>query len=246
MTIDTMRWHESVNVCYDQDFRRQSLVRLARRYVRGPRVLDMRCITGSLALQLAVDGMDVTALDGYEGAVEVTNARARSLGLPTPLARLWDLTGLVDRVGEEQFDTVACLDVLNHVVDDEQTVREMTQALRPGGRLVLAVPAFPAMLGRRDRSLGHLRRYTRKGLAALLARHGLAIDVMRFWNVTALPLYALIERGMRARISDEFRYGYWGAVGSWPNRCLTWWYTAVENRLRPPCGLTLFAVGHKR
>ena len=319
MTIDTMRWHEAVNVHYDQDFRRQSLVQLARRYVLGPRVLDMRCITGSLALQLAADGMDVTALDGYAGAVEVTNDRARSLGLPTPLARLWDLTGLIERVGEAQFDTIACLDVLNHVADDEEAMRETVEALKPGGRLVLAVPAFPsllgrrdrslglptplarlwdltglvervgetrfdtiacldvlnhvaddeqtmretvhvlkpdgrlilavpafpALLGRRDRSLGHLRRYTRSSLAALLARHGLAIDLMRFWNVTALPLYALIERGMRARISDEFRYGYWGAIGSWPNRCLTWWYTAVENRLRPPCGLTLSVVGHK-
>ena len=245
MTIDTMRWHESVNVHYDRDFRRQSLVRLAQGYVRGPRVLDMRCITGSLALALAADGMQVTALDGYAGAVEATNDRARSLGLPTPLAHVWDLTGLVERVGETRFDTIACLDVLNHVADDEQTMREIAQALKPGGRLVLAVPAFPALLGRRDRSLGHLRRYTRSSLAALLARHGLAIDLMRFWNVTALPLYALIERGMRARISDEFRYGYWGAIGSWPNRGLTWWYTAIENRLRPPCGLTLFVVGHR-
>ena len=246
MTIETMRWHEAVNVHYDRDFRRQSLVRLARRYVVGPRVLDMRCITGSLAVDLAKAGMEVTALDGYQGAVERTNALAKSLGLPMPMAHHWDLTGLVERVGERRFDTVVCLDVLNHVQNDEEAMRDIAQVTAPGGRLIVAAPAHPRLLGQRDRSLGHLRRYTRAGLCALLTRHGLAVESIRPWNFLALPVYALIERGVNGRISDGFRYGYWGAAGSMPNRLLTWWYTAVENRLAFPWGLTWFAIAHKR
>ena len=245
MTIDTMRWHEAVNVHYDQDFRRQSLVRLARRHVRGPRVLDMRCITGSLAVELALAGMEVTALDGYEGAVQRTNTLARQRGIPRAIARLWDLTELVPRVGANQFDTVICLDVLNHVEDDQRAMAEIAQVLKDGGRLILAAPAFPALLGPRDRSLGHLRRYTKSGLRSLLERHGLVIDVMRYWNFTALPFYALIECGLRSRISDGFRYGWWWAFGSLPNRVLGWWYVTVENRVVFPCGLSFFVIAHK-
>jgi 2-polyprenyl-3-methyl-5-hydroxy-6-metoxy-1,4-benzoquinol methylase len=244
MTIDTMRWHEAVNVHYDRDFRRQSLVRLARRYVLGPRVLDMRCITGALALDLAQAGMDVTALDGYDGAVEQTNARAKARGLP-PLAQSWDLTGLVARVGRDCFDTVVCLDVLNHALDDRAMAAEIAQVVKPGGRVIIAAPAFPRLLGKRDQSLGHLRRYTRAQLKALLETHGLQVESMRFWNFISLPLYWLIERGLNARISDEFRYGWWSGLGEWPNRGLTWWYLHVENRIRFPLGMTHVVIAQR-
>jgi hypothetical protein len=72
------------------------------------------------------------------------------------------------------------------------------------------------------------------------------IDRMHHWNVIALPLYWLVERVARGRISDGFRYGWWGTLGSLPNRLLTWWYVTVENRLRPPVGLTLFVIAHRR
>ncbi len=246
MTIETMRWHEAVNVHYDRDFRRQSLIRLAQRHVRGPRVLDMRCITGTLAVELAAAGMDVTALDGYLGAVEKTNALARSRGVSAPIASHWDLTGLRARVGAGRFDTVICLDVLNHARDDDEMVDEVAAVLKPGGRLIVNAPAFPGLLGKRDQLLGHLRRYTRSGLRELLARHGLQVETMRYWNFTALPMYALIERGLRARIPDEFRFGSAGRIGSWSNRALTWWYMAVENHVPFPCGLSHFVIAQKR
>ena len=245
MTLATMRWHEAVNVRYDQDFRRQGLVRLVRRFVQGPRVLDLRCLTGSLVLELAGAGMDVTALDAYEGAVARTNELARQRGLPVPLAHLWDFDRLPDWLRAQRFDTVACLDVLNHVEDDEAAVARIAEVVQPGGRLIVAAPAFPALLGRRDRSLGHLRRYTKAGLRVLLERHGFVIDRLQFWNFTALPLYAAIETGLRARISDSFRYGWWGALGSLPNQIFSWWYLTVENHVVFPAGLTLLAVAQR-
>jgi SAM-dependent methyltransferase len=233
-------------VHYDHDFRRQGLVRLARRYVLGPRVLDMRCITGALAIDLAARGMDVTALDGYEGAVATTNARAKRAGLRKPLAQLWDLTGLKRRMGAKRFETVVCLDVLNHVRDDAETVAEISQVMAARGRLIVAAPAFPTLLGRRDKSLGHLRRYTRTELRLLLECHGLVVDRMRYWNATAFPVYALMERAFKQRISDNTRYGVWGKMGSLPNQFLTWWYTAVENHVSPPFGLTHFVIARKK
>lgn len=246
MTIETMRWHEAVNVHYDYDFRRQSLLRLARPFVIGPRVLDMRCITGTFAVELALSGMKVVALDGYEGAVTRANALAASHGISTPIAFYWDLTGLTRRAGAEKFDTVVCLDVLNHVTDDRQTVADIASILKPGGRLILNAPAFPALLGKRDKSLGHLRRYSRGDLRALLERYGFTIEQMRFWNFTALPVYALIERFLQGRIPDAMRFGMMGRKDSFSNRMLTSWYTAVENRVCFPLGLSHFVIARRQ
>ena len=246
MTLETMQWHEMVTLRHEEDdYRRASLVRLIRPHVRGERVLDLRCLTGRLAVELAAEGRQVMGLDGYGPSVEMANARAKKQGLATPMAHLWELKDLTAHVGGRRFDTVICLDVLNHVPDDEATVREIAGALADGGRLILAAPAFPALLGARDASLGHLRRYTRRSLQALLERYGLAVRAMRYWNFAALPVYVLVERVFRKRLPDRVRYGRDGILGSWPNRVLGWWYAAVENRIAFPLGLTLFVIAEK-
>jgi SAM-dependent methyltransferase len=244
MTIDTMRWHEAVNVHYDADFRRLSLVEMTLPHVVGPNVLDMRCLTGGLMVPLAAKGMDVVGLDGYEGAVAKANERLAEKGL-APAARIWELRDLVEIVGRDRFDTVVCLDVLNHADSDDACVAEIVQAVKPGGRVIFAVPAFPALLGKRDKSLGHLRRYTRAGIRALLEKHGLVVDRLRFWNFIALPLFALLEAGLKVRVSDGFRYGWWGWLKQVPNRVLTFWYRNVENNVSFPLGLTHFVIAHR-
>lgn len=246
MTLETMQWHESVTLRHSRDdFRRQSLAQLAHRYVAGARVLDMRCLTGELAVELAANGCQVTGLDGYAEAVQMTNALAKARGIAQPLAQLWDLTGLITRVGAGRFDTVVCLDVLNHVPDDAALVPEIAQALAPGGRLILAVPAFPSMLGARDKSLGHLRRYSKRGIRALLERNGLTIRSIRYWNFLAMPTYLVMEKVLRRQLSDTMRYGRGGVLGAWPNRVLGWWYRTIENRLLFPCGLSFFIIAQK-
>ena len=244
MTIDTMRWHESVNIHYDTEYRRVSLVEMALRHIVGPNVLDMRCITGALVIPLAEKGMDVVGLDGYEGAVAKTNERLGEKGL-APAARIWELRDLVNIVGRDRFDTVVCMDVLNHADSDDACVAEIAQVVKPGGRVIFAVPAFPALLGKRDKSLGHLRRYTRAGIRSLLEKHGLVVDRLRFWNFIALPLYAFLEAGIKVRISDRFRYGGWGWLKQVPNRVLTFWYRTVENNVPFPLGLTHFVIAHR-
>jgi 2-polyprenyl-3-methyl-5-hydroxy-6-metoxy-1,4-benzoquinol methylase len=246
MTVQSMQWHEAVTLRHTAtDYRRRGLLALVRPYLTGPRVLDMRCLTGQLAVDLAARGFEVTGLDAFRPAAAVTNAQARRRGVEAEIARAWDLADLRSAVNGSRFDCVVCLDVLNHVADDEAMVAQIAQVLSPGGRLILAVPAFPGLLGKRDRTLGHLRRYTRAGLTALLARHGLAVRHLRYWNFIALPPYVLIERLLGGCIPDGLRYRPPERAHSWPSRLLGWWYEAVESRVRFPCGLSLFVVAHK-
>lgn len=247
MTWQTLQEHEAHYLPrFHDDYRRKSLERLVRRYVRGPRVLDVRCLTGQLAVDLALSGCQVTALDGLAEAVAAVNALGRSRGLAYDIARPWDVQHLTDAVHGAQFETVLCLDTLNHVPDDEAFMAQVRRAVVPGGRLIVSAPAFPGLRGRRDAALGHLRRYTRAQLRALLTRHGFAIERMRFWNFLALPLYVLIEGILRREVPESLRHGRRGPVNRMTNRLLRWWYLAVENHVQFPLGLSHFVVAEKR
>lgn len=68
--------------------------------------------------------------------------------------------GLAAAVGGEGFDTVLCFNVLEHVEDDAGAVRNLLSLLRPGGHLLLILPAHDALYNDLDRLAGHLRRYT--------------------------------------------------------------------------------------
>ena len=245
MTVQTMQEHERVTLHHgERDFRRRALNALVFRHVRGPEVLDLRCLAGHLAVRLARAGHSVSGLDAYPGAVEMTNALAKQHGLGE-IARLWNLTGLATRFEPARFDTVLCLDVLNHVADDKATLADIAKVLKPRGRLVLAVPAFHRLLGARDRKLGHLRRYRKSELVELLSTEGFRVDSMRHWNTLALPLQFAWEQLLHQELGDTMRYGPENGLGSLRNRILSAWYLTVENRLPAPIGITLFAVAHR-
>lgn len=247
MTLQTLQDHEARTLRYfGDDYRRKSLEQLVHSYVTGQRVLDLRCLTGHLAVELALEGREVVALDGYAEGAAMTNALARRRGLGRDIARVWDLAHLIAAVDGQHFDTVLCLDTLNHVTDDEAAVAAIAQVLSGGGRLILSAPAFPALHGKRDEALGHLRRYTKSRLSRLLEHGGFQIQMMRYWNFAALPAYVLIEKLLRRKLPEGLRYGRSKLFGSLPNHVLRWWYTTVENRLLFPCGLTWFVIAHRR
>jgi 2-polyprenyl-3-methyl-5-hydroxy-6-metoxy-1,4-benzoquinol methylase len=245
VTLVTMQEHEKVTLKHGvRDFRRKSLNELVRSRVQGRSVLDLRCLSGHLSVSLAQKGFAVTALDAYPGAVQMTNARAREHGLPD-IAEEWDLTRLAERMGDARFDTILCVDVLNHVADDAATLADATKLLAPDGRIVLAVPALHRLLGARDRKLGHLRRYSKPQLIALLEGAGLRAVEVRHWNLLALPFQFLWEGVLRRELKDKARYGPENAIGAFGNRVLGVWYVRVENRIRPPVGVSLFAVAER-
>jgi len=246
MTWQTLQEHEAHYLPFFQDdYRRKSLERLAQRFVTGRRVLEVRCLTGHLAVELAQRGFEVTALDGLSEAVSSANAYGRSRGLTYDITRPWDLEHLTEAVAGAQFDTVICLDTLPHVPDDKAFLKQLHQVVAPGGRLILNGPAFPGLHGRRDAALGHLRRYTRGSFRALVASHGFELEVLRWWNFTGLPLYALLEGLLRVEVKEGLRHGRRGAVNRVTSRLLRSWYLAVENHVRFPLGLSLLAVARR-
>ncbi len=97
----------------------------------------------------------------------------------------------LDAVGGRRFDTVLCVNVLEHVRDDAAAIRNLLAVLDQGGHLLLFVPAFPFLYTDLDRLAGHLRRYTRAGLLGKLPADGITVRKLDYFNpVGALGWWA--------------------------------------------------------
>jgi len=137
----------------------------------------------------------------------------------------------------ERFDTVVCVNVLEHIRDDRHALAGLFEILEPGGRLLLHVPALSALYGTLDRNLDHYRRYNRKGLLSLLGEAGFEIEQLNYCNaVAALGWF------WNGRVLRKSKLASWSTILF---DKLVPLVAAVERRLKPPFGMSLFAVARK-
>ena len=87
------------------------------------------------------------------------------------------------RLMEYGFDTVVCLNVLEHIEDDHGALQRLYDVLVPGGKLLLFVPADQALYGTMDRQVGHFRRYSRQQLQDVIESAGFTSDDVFYQNV---------------------------------------------------------------
>jgi glycosyltransferase involved in cell wall biosynthesis len=99
----------------------------------------------------------------------------------------------------ERFDTVVCLNVLEHVRDPLLALRNMHDALEPGGRLVLYVPQGQHLYSSLDEVLGHRCRYSKEMLSAELRSTGFEIETLRDFNHFGVPGWLLNGRVLKRR-----------------------------------------------
>lgn len=164
--------------------RRDVLAALIERRIAPPpgaRILEVGCGTGHNLGMLGVFG-DVDAIEIDPVARGVASER---LGRPVGSSPLPELEG----VGGG-YDLIASLDVVEHVEDDRAALRSMADRLKPGGRLLITVPAHPWMWSAHDVVNHHHRRYTRASLAAAIREAGLKVEMMSPLNSLLFPLAA--------------------------------------------------------
>jgi glycosyltransferase involved in cell wall biosynthesis/phospholipid N-methyltransferase len=99
----------------------------------------------------------------------------------------------------ERFDTVVCLNVLEHVRDPLLALRNMHGALAPGGRLVLYVPQGQHLYSSLDEVLGHRCRYSREMLTEELRTTGFELETLRDFNHFGVPGWILNGRVLKRR-----------------------------------------------
>ncbi len=146
------------------------------------RILEVGCGTGHNLDMLKRFGR-VDAIEVDAAAREIASKRLGHAVIDSPLP---DLPGVPDRT----YDLIAILNVIEHIEQDVAGLASLARKLRPGGRILITVPAFPWMWSAHDVVNHHKRRYTRRTLKALVAQAGLRLELMSWFNSLLFPLAA--------------------------------------------------------
>jgi SAM-dependent methyltransferase len=143
-------------------------------------------------------------------------------------------------------DGALALDVIEHVDDDAAALSETARLVRPGGFLLVTVPALPSLWGRQDEVSHHKRRYTSRTLALAFRRAGLELAWRSYFNTVLFPAIASVRWARRAlgRVDgdeSDFDSGSPGLL----NAALTRVFASERHligRVRLPIGVSLIAV----
>lgn len=165
-------WHTGRKSIISRQLKRFGLPKTAR-------ILNVGSGTGGLTPVLAQYGR-VSNVDVSPHAVKHTKAKGYGE------TRLFD--GLKLPFNGPIFDVVVATDVLEHIADDGAALQDWARVLKPGGRVILTVPAYQWLWSSHDESLKHHRRYSASEVHRKLNAAGLAVDKRTYVIVFSFPL----------------------------------------------------------
>jgi SAM-dependent methyltransferase len=137
------------------------------------------------------------------------------------------------------YSAVVAYNVLEHIGDDGAALVGFRDLLRPGGCVVLLVPAFPSALGRFDRAIGHERRYRARSLRAVVEGAGLEVEVLKHVNALGLLGWYVVVKVLGGRPRA-------GWLLTAYDRGVVPVLRRLEARWAPPFGQSLFLVARRR
>ena len=222
-----------------QEARRYSahLFNLFRSHV-GKRVLEVGSGIGTMSRPLA-DAADLVV--GLEPNVNCADRAQEAMrDHPRFSLRVCHLEEC-DRaeLAGHRFDTVMCVNVLEHIEDDSGGAANVQGRADPRGRVLIFVPAVQAAYGPLDAELGHHRRYSKPTLAKAFADAGLDLVTLRYTN----PI-GLIGWMYNAHVSKSTAHSL--TQVKLFETLVAPWALPLERLITPPIGLSLVAVGRRR
>lgn len=210
----------------------------AGRYLPGQgSFLDLGCGTGA-GLERLSDLGTWAGADPAAEAVRFCSLRGQSRLVRAGAERL--------PFGEDSFDGIVALDLLEHLEDDRAAVAEAFRVLRPGGVLLVTVPAHPWLWGSHDLAMGHVRRYDNKSMRALLQGAGFTIIRATHFMGLLFPLMVLGKLWQKVLGDPERTVTYsWPAAANWALVSILKIEAGWVGKHSMPAGTTLVAAARK-
>jgi SAM-dependent methyltransferase len=201
----------------------------------GQRVLEVGSGTGNITQFLCAEGRKVTATDIMQN---YRNELKRRFGASSNVCvETFDLTAKApDSFVANPFDSVVCLNVLEHIEDDLFALAQMRDSLVAGGRLALLVPAHRLLYGVFDRAVGHFRRYEKRELAEKLVKVGFVVREMKFFSLAATLPWLINGRLLKRDYIPEGQANLANSLVP---------LLKLERLIGPPFGLSLIAIAQK-
>jgi SAM-dependent methyltransferase len=116
--------------------------------------------------------------------------------------------GTLESLGDEQFDTIIYIDVLEHIDNDREELNQAASHLRPGGHLIVLSPAHQRVFSAFDASIGHFRRYNRSMLRTI-SPPKLRLELMRYLDCAGLILSAANMLLLRQSMPTKAQLRFW-------------------------------------
>jgi SAM-dependent methyltransferase len=212
----------------------QSLIERTMPLPPQAHILEVGCGTGHNLKMLQAFG----AVDGIEIDSEARAIAQKRLGRTISSAPLPDIPG----IARKHYDLVASLDVVEHIDDDRAAIAGLASCLKPGGKLLITVPAHQWMWSAHDELNHHKRRYSKRALKALIEESPLRLDAVGYFNSILFPL------AVAARLAAKVTGGG-GGDDKLPPKPVNYLFERVFaaergliGRVPLPPGLSLFAI----
>src|SRR5258708_1911803 len=201
----------------------------------GKRILEIGCGTGNLTGYFAKHGQ-VLATDVHAGYLK--KARQKLKGMRGVSFGKINLDHQLPFLRKFKADTIVCVNVLEHLKDDHQVLAQCLHLLKPGGKLLLFVPALQFLFGSMDKSYGHFRRYSRPELEQKVGGAGFHVEYCRYLNLLGILGWWFNGKVLGRKIIPKSQMMMYDRVVSFTSK--------VERFLPKPIGLSLFCVGQKK
>jgi 2-polyprenyl-3-methyl-5-hydroxy-6-metoxy-1,4-benzoquinol methylase len=203
----------------------------------GRRILEVGCGIGTMSRKLTEFADIIVGIEPNASCIARVEEAMRDV--PSFSLRPCHLEECDPReLATHHFDTVYCVNVLEHIHDDVEALRMFRDVIVPTGHVLIFVPAIQAVYGPLDAELGHHRRYSKRTLAQAFERAGLELIMIRYTNPIGLIGWAYNSYITKARVHSV------GQVKLF-ERLVAPWALPLERLMTPPVGLSLMAVGKR-
>jgi len=201
----------------------------------GTRVLDAGAGAGTYGEMLLNEGRQVVAIESDPALLQVLHSR-----LDGPGAEVYggDLASPDGLPSFEAVDSSICLNVLEHIEDDRKALANIRERLRPGGTLVVLVPAHPVLYNHIDKAVGHYRRYRRAQLLDTLRQTGWQVGEITYFNAPSILAWFIAGKVLRKDVPGK-------SLSRFGDTLMPFLNWIDKNLIRGSLGISLIAVATK-